>query len=61
MAWDPPKVDLDYEFTFGKHRGEVLSDVLAKDAAYLLWAVENDVIEVGNDLLDAIQQAARRR
>lgn len=35
---------LEDEFTFGKHEGHQLEDVIHDDPAYIEWCVENDIV-----------------
>ena len=46
------------KLTFGKYRGLTVEEVLAKDAQYLQWAEEKNIIQFDDDLLEAISEAA---
>ena len=59
-SFAPRKLDLDDRFAFGRHKGKLVEDVLNDDPAWLLWAIENEVIEVDAALQDAITEAARK-
>lgn len=44
------------EFTFGKHRGETLGQVLRNDPGYILWLHENGVVELPEDVVIEAEQ-----
>jgi uncharacterized protein (DUF3820 family) len=35
------KITEDYKFTFGKHKGETVKELVQKDPSYLVWCIEN--------------------
>lgn len=35
------KITTEYEFTFGKHKGETVKEVMEYDSEYCLWCCEN--------------------
>lgn len=45
---------LQDEFTFGKHRGQQLEDVIEDDPGYIEWCVGNDIVEFEEDALERI-------
>jgi hypothetical protein len=54
---DETNISLDYRFTFGKHKGELLKDVFVSDVGYLRWCLDNiDWFEekMPRDILDGI-------
>ena len=46
-----PKYNLTLTDTipFGKHKGEIVEDVIVSEPTYFRWATENDVIELDNE------------
>ncbi len=43
-------VGSDYILTFGKHKGKALWWVLMNDCGYVVWLVDNDVLNVSEDI-----------
>jgi len=37
------ELSLSYTFTFGKHKGEDLEDVIEDDPSYIAWLVDNGI------------------
>ena len=51
---DQKELDLEDQFPFGKHKGQIVADILRDDADYLRWWIEN---VDDYDLTDDIQEA----
>jgi len=43
-------------FTFGKHKGEQLEDVIHDYPDYIAWCCENNVVEFDNEALELISK-----
>lgn len=43
---------------FGKHKGKTVESVLKEDAQYLLWAEEEGIITLSDDLQEAASECA---
>ena len=37
---------------FGKHKGETIQEILNSDPSYIIWMYENDVMELGDDIVE---------
>jgi DNA recombination-dependent growth factor C len=49
-----------YVFTFGKHKGKTVKQVMEEDASYLLWADDNvEGFELSDYLRDQAEQYSR--
>lgn len=46
------KVDLNYVFTFGKHKGNSLSYVIRNDLMYMSWLINNKVLNLSREVLE---------
>jgi uncharacterized protein (DUF3820 family) len=51
---DPDMLGYDDEFTFGKHKGKVVSDVIEQDPEYLLWLIENTAWEFDEEVMQEL-------
>lgn len=52
-------VTYKYIFTFGKHKGKTLKEVMYEDPSYLLWADDNvDGFELSDYLRDKVEEIA---
>lgn len=47
---------LEDVFTFGKHKGNQLEDVIDDDPGYIEWCVENDVVNFDEEALELISK-----
>lgn len=47
-------------FTFGKHKGTSLAEVVAEDPTYIQWLEENNVIDLPAWALDAASENVKR-
>jgi len=47
---------LDDIFTFGKHRGEQLEDVIEDDPDYIEWLVQDRIVEFDEEALELISK-----
>lgn len=45
-------------FTFGKHKGEMVEDVIHDDGSYITWCLENEVCEFDEE---AMKLAEKRK
>jgi hypothetical protein len=45
-------VGSDYVLEFGKHKGKAIWWILVNDARYLVWVVDNDVLNLSQDIYD---------
>lgn len=45
---------LDDLFSFGKHKGNQVEDVIEDDPGYIAWVVENGVCEFDEEVLELI-------
>jgi len=53
------KITKNFIFNFGKHKGELATDVLKKDFQYILWCYKNiDWVEVSPELLNEARYKA---
>lgn len=48
-------------FTFGKHKGETLVDVIREDAQYVLWLQDEGICKFTDKILDKADDAAQRQ
>lgn len=44
----------DSVMKFGKYKGKTIGDIIETDEKYLIWAVENDIIELDEECLNLI-------
>jgi hypothetical protein len=44
------------EFNFGKHKGEILDDVIEKNGQYIIWAWESGIIEIDKSIRDRVER-----
>ena len=44
-----PPMQLGWNFSFGKHKGETLLDVIDDDVDYINWAIGKEIITLDND------------
>ena len=49
-------MNLESEFTFGKHKGHQLEDVIEDDPQYIEWCVVNDVADFDEESLELISK-----
>lgn len=49
-------MSLDDLFTFGKHKGDQLEDVIYDDPDYIAWCCENGVVFFDDDALELISK-----
>jgi len=54
---EPKMYTRETVFDFGQYKKETLGDVLKYDASYLIWLIENNVIDVDIDLMGEIEDA----
>ena len=47
---------LNDKITFGRYRGMTVEEALKKDAQYLQWAEERGIIELDDDVLEAVTE-----
>lgn len=47
-------MNLESIFTFGKHKGEQVEDVIEDDPYYIRWLVENDIRQFDEETLELI-------
>lgn len=45
-------VGSDYVLTFGKHKGKAIWWVLVNNPGYLVWLVDNDILNLSQDIYD---------
>lgn len=45
-------VGSDYILTFGKHKGKAIWWVLMNDCGYVVWLVDNNVLNVSEDIYE---------
>jgi len=45
-------------FPFGKHKGEMVEDVIHDDGSYITWCLENEVFELDEE---AMKLAEKRK
>ena len=43
-------------FAFGKHKGDMLEDVIEDDPKYMEWLVDNDVVSLASDVIDRLAE-----
>lgn len=48
------EMEFDSIFTFGKHEGEMLENVIEDDPSYMEWLVENDVVSLSITVMDRL-------
>ena len=48
------ELTLDDLFTFGKHKTEMVEDVIDDDPRYIEWLVENEVVQFDNETMELI-------
>lgn len=41
---------------FGKHKGEEIEDLLYDDPSYLVWLVEEEVVELDSEVIEQMEQ-----
>ncbi len=46
---------------FGKYKGETVGEVMKKDAGYLLWALDKNILDVEPHVLDDISELAEEQ
>lgn len=51
-----PIRDPNWKFTFGKYKGNVLSEVIACDRQYINWLIDNTDFDVHCDLLEDVEE-----
>ncbi len=51
-----PIRDPNYKFTWGKYKGNILSEVIACDRQYIDWLMENTDFDVHCDLLEDVEE-----
>lgn len=44
------------ELCFGKHRGQLVVEVIENNPSYLAWAVRNSVIELDNEAYERLKK-----
>lgn len=63
---DMPWLDFNDNLTFGKHNGLSLREAISKDASWVVWAINNNLIKVYDEVVvsaksnDSIQQSEKR-
>jgi len=50
------ELSLDYIFTFGKHRGEMLEDVIEDDPYYMKWIAEEDIRLLDEEVMQKLEK-----
>jgi hypothetical protein len=50
VKYEIPKMKDTDRFTFGKHKGETLLDVLESDPQYIMWAISEMMFTIDDDL-----------
>lgn len=61
MYFNVKEITRDYVFTFGKHKGDKLEDMLESDPGYLDWCLDNVdwfAEKCVEGLVDEIREAA---
>ena len=57
----PRTYNLNDILTFGTYNGKTINDVIEINAQYLLWAIDEGIIDVSDELLVTIQKEARNQ
>lgn len=47
---------LEDSFTFGKHVGEQVEDVIEDNPKYITWCYENDIVEFDEDTIAVLEK-----
>jgi hypothetical protein len=47
-------LSLESTFTFGKHKGEQLEDVIEDDPSYIEWLVKEEVVGLDEEVCELI-------
>jgi len=50
--WKAAQMSLDTAFTFGKHKGSELQEVIENHKSYIDWAVDKEVIELDEEAFE---------
>ena len=50
--WKAAQMSLDSTFTFGKHKGSELQEVIENHKSYIDWAVDKEVIELDEEAFE---------
>jgi len=51
-------INWDYVFTFGKHCGESINDVVIDDPSYILWLSDNTEHIILKEILETAEENA---
>lgn len=49
------KVRTDF-LTFGKHKGRTIQYILDEEPSYIIWLVEEDIVEIPDDIYQEAQE-----
>ncbi|MDT8428512.1 MAG: hypothetical protein RQ757_07070 [Pseudomonadales bacterium] len=50
------QMNLEDEFTFGKHRGEQLEDVIHDDPGYITWLADKEIVTFSDEARTLMEQ-----
>lgn len=48
------------EMGFGKHRSDLVIDVIKNDTSYMTWLIENNIVELDNEAFAEYQKESER-
>jgi len=49
-------MNLEDSFTFGKHKGHQIEDVIEDDPSYIEWCCDNEVVDFDEETLELISK-----
>lgn len=47
--------DVEYVFTFGKHKGEKLEDIISDDPSYVVWLDDEGILKFSDKIYQEAQ------